>query len=91
MTGHDSILPQFFQIAVTYGLPNADVLFVGHKLLTVKHIAHLCAYEILILNEEVVSSYDALTDHHPWLLHKVKVAGIETSVVRMRYDLTDTT
>lgn len=89
MTGHDGLLPQFLQIKETYILPNGDVVFVGHKLHTVRHIAHLSAYEILIFNEEGISSYDALIDHHPLLLHKVKVAGIETLIVRMRYDLTD--
>jgi len=87
--GRDGLLPQFLQIRETYILPNGTAVFVGHKLHTVKHIEHLFAYEILILNEEVISSYDSLIDHHPLLLHKVKVAGIETLVVRMRYDLTD--
>lgn len=88
MTGHD-LLPKFLQITEIIILPNGDVVFVGHKLHTVKHIEYMCAYQVLVLNDEIISSYDALLDHHPLLLHKVKVAGIETFVVRMRYDLTD--
>ena len=52
MTGHDSLVPQFLQIKETYMLPNGDVGFVGHRLHTVRHIANLSAYEILIFNEE---------------------------------------
>ena len=89
MIGHDGLLPQFLQIAEILILPNGSIVFVGNKLGTVRHIEHLCSYEILVCNEELISSYEALIDHHPLLLHRVKVGGIETLVVRMRYDLAD--
>ena len=89
MIGHDGLLPQFLQIAEILILPNGSIVFVGNKLGTVRDIEHLSSYEILVRNEELISSYEALIDHHPLLLHRVKVGGIETLVVRMRYDLAD--
>ena len=64
MIGHDGLLPQFLQIAEILILPNGSIVFVGNKLGTVRHIEHLCSYEILVRNEELISSYEALIDHH---------------------------
>lgn len=64
-------------------------MFVGYKLYIVRYIVYLFVYEILIFNEEGISSYDVLIDYYFLLFYKVKVVGIEMLVVRMWYDFMD--
>ena len=43
----------------------------------------------MMLNQDVLTSYEELVDHHPLDCYCLNINGVSTKFVRMKYDLSD--
>jgi hypothetical protein len=77
------------KVEVIFVMPNKDVLLWCKKMHTAGFYRHLWSYEVMLLNDEVSTSYEELADHHPLDCYSLKIDVISKSFVRLRYDLSD--
>lgn len=70
-------------------MPNGDVVICCRKLQTQGFSEHLHSFEVVELNQIVLTSYACLLDHHPLDIYSAKLNGITKKFVTMRYDLSD--
>ena len=56
---------------------------------TLKFHKHLYSYEVIVLNEFVVTCHDGLLDHLPLDVYSISVDSTLKKFIRPKYDLSD--
>ena len=84
ISGHE-LMPHFLKLDEIYVLPNKDVIFWCKKVYTIRFSRHLWSYEIMMVNQDVLTSYyEELVDHHPLDCYCLNINGVSKTFVRMK-------